>query len=185
MTRRRQKRRRGLGRIDRNILEELTIGDLLYAHLLSATLSGRFYKLARERANERYRRKRALERLEEMEYIKRVGERLSLTQKGATAIGEMASKTRCLLDTEQWDDKWRIATYDIPEKYAALRNKVRDVLKKAGFIQFQRSIWIFPHHCEELVQLIKTESRLADYIFYGVLERIEDEDRLKKLFKLK
>ncbi len=91
---------------------------------------------------------------------------------------------RRLLQTNAWDGKWRIVAFDIPEKYSALRDKVRRILKQAGFIKLQHSVWIFPHECEELAQLIKEESRLSNYILYGRLDRIENESGLKKAFHL-
>jgi len=178
------KKRRRLGNYERDILEHLSLGDLLYAHLHSARSTKRFYKLARERATERYRRKKAMERLEHMGYVKRVAESLTITEDGRTALGAATMKTRDLLGSEKWDLKWRVAAFDIPEKFAVLRNRVRFILKRAGFIQLQHSVWVFPHECEELIQLIKHESKLTPYILYGVLERIENEERLKKLFKL-
>lgn len=179
-----KRRARKLGSIERDVLNELSFGDLMYGFLLSARSTGRFYKLARERAASRYRNKRAIERLIELEHVRAVGGRLSITKSGRDALGATVSKTFNLLANKKWDHKWRIATFDIPEKYAALRNKVRDILKKAGFVKLQHSVWIFPHDCEELVQLLKKESQLSNYILYGVLERIEDENRLKKLFRL-
>jgi len=179
-----RRQRRQLGPQGKDILEHLTLGDLLYAHLVSARSTKIFYKTAHERAAARYRTKKAIERLEMWGYIERLDESLSITKEGASALGSVTHKTRGLLHTKKWDYKWRIAAFDIPEKYAPLRNKIREILKHAGFVLLQQSIWIFPHDCEELVQLIKRESNLAPHILYGVLEYIEDEARLKKLFKL-
>ncbi|MDO8521814.1 MAG: hypothetical protein Q7S08_00815 [bacterium] len=179
-----KKRARQLGPIEREVLNELSFGDLIYGFLLSARSTRRFYKLARERANYRYRRKLAVERLVELDYIRERGERLNITAAGQSALGQVIGKTLELLKTKKWDGKWRIAVFDIPEVYAPLRNRVRTILKRAGFVKLQHSIWIFPHECEELVRLIKEESRLSQYILYGVLDRIEDENRLKKLFHL-
>ena len=179
-----KRRRRGLGAQERNILEELSLGDVLYVYVVSARSTKLFYKNARERAAARYRRKKAIERLETWGYIERLDDSLSITAVGTIALGTIASKTRDLLRSKKWDHKWRIAAFDIPEKYTPLRNKVRDILKQAGFISLQQSIWVFPHECEELIQLIKQESNLTHYLLYGVLERIEDEDRLRKIFKL-
>ena len=178
-------RKNRLGPIERDILDELTFGDFLYSTLLSARSNKRFYKLARERATYRYRRKLAIERLKECEYIQERSERLSITGAGRSALGTAVEANRKLLGTRPWDHKWRVAVFDIPEKYASLRKKVRHILKNAGFVKLQHSVWIFPHDCEELVQLIKKESELSQFSLYGVLEKIEDEDRLKKLFRLK
>lgn len=177
-------RKRRLGAVERDILNELTFGDFLYSFLLSARSTKLFYKLASERATQRYRRKLAIERLKEMEFIEERGEKLSITGTGRSALGMAIAANRKLLGQRPWDHKWRIATFDIPEKYASLRKKVRGVLKTAGFVKLQHSIWIFPHDCEDLVQLIKEESKLTEFILYGVFEKIEGDDRLKKLFRL-
>jgi len=158
---------------------------MLYSFLLSGRSTREFYRLARERASYRHRRKVAIKRLLELDYMRPIGEKLSITNNGKNALGQVVSDTLNLLKTSTWDRKWRIAIFDIPEKYAPLRNKVRNILKSAGFVQLQQSVWVFPHECEDLVRLLKEESQLSQYILYGVLERIEDEDRLKKLFHLR
>jgi len=181
---RQNKRTRQLGSIEREVLNDLSPGDLLYGFLLSARSTRRMFRIARERANYRYRRKLAIRRLVELDYIHVRGKRLRVTETGQNALERAIGKNLKLLKTKAWDHKWRIAAFDIPETHAPLRNKVRAILKKAGFVKLQHSIWIFPHECEDLVQLIKTESQLSRYILYGVLDRIEDENRLKKLFLL-
>ena len=176
---------RKLGRIERDILGDLTFGDLLYSHLCSGTSRTRFYQLARERATERYRRKRAIDRLTTDGFISVHGEVLHLTEAGSVSIGSFADKNRELLKQQTWDHKWRIAAFDIPERLAPLRAEVRGILKRAGFIKFQQSVWIFPHECRELVQLIKSDRRVAPHIMYGVLESVEGEAQLKKKFGLR
>ena len=176
---------RKLGRIERDILGDLTFGDLLYSHLCSGTSRTRFYQLARERATERYRRRRAIDRLTTDGFISAHGEVLHLTKAGSVSIGSYADKNRELLKQQTWDHKWRIVAFDIPERLAPLRAEVRGILKRAGFIKFQQSIRIFPHECRELVQLIKRDTRLASYLMYGVLESVEGESQLKKRFGLR
>ncbi|OGG50528.1 hypothetical protein A2763_04500 [Candidatus Kaiserbacteria bacterium RIFCSPHIGHO2_01_FULL_54_36] len=175
---------RKLGSIERDVLEELSFGDLMYGFLLSARSTSRMHRLARERAMQRYRRKIAVERLIGAKYIQASGERLSITGKGRLSLGNAVRKNMQSLRNTTWDGKWRLATFDIPQKYGPLRYKVRSILKRAGFAMLQQSIWVFPHECEELVQLIKSESNLSKYILYGVLERIENDTQLRKHFKL-
>lgn len=180
----RPRRRRGLGGIERDILDELSGADLLYGFLHSGRSTRAMYRSAREHAAYRHRRKRAIERLKDFRFIEQKGERLTITAAGTNALGAAVLNTRGLLKSQTWDGKWRIAAFDIPERYASLRNKVRNLLKEAGFLRLQHSIWIFPHECNALVQLIKEESALSKYILYGLLDSIEDEERLRKLFKL-
>ena len=80
--------------------------------------------------------------------------------------GETIERTLKLLKTSIWDHKWRLVVFDIPEKYATLRDKVRTILKRSGFVKLQQSVWVFPH------------------ILYGVLDRIEGEESLRKIFHL-
>ncbi len=180
----RRKRSHQLGSIERDVLSELTFGDLVYTMLISGTSNKTFFKNARERANYRYRRKLALHRLIDDALIQKEGLHLSITNIGRNSLGYAVQQTRQLLYRQTWDGKWRIVAFDIPEKYASLRDKVRDVLKRAGFQKLQQSIWIFPHECEELVLLMQEESILSKYVLYGVLERIGNDKQLKKRFHL-
>ena len=93
--------------------------------------------------------------------------------------------TRILLGSGGWDKKWRVVAFDIPERYSELRDKIRYVLKRSGFVRLQQSVWVFPYECKELVGIIKESSGLSKYVLYGVLEYVEDETRLKKIFGLK
>lgn len=175
--------RKRLGRIERELLEQLTLGDLAYSILLSGRSSRRMFKLARERAMDRYRRKKALERLISQKCILERAEKLGITEKGENALEKTVASTAKLLGS-RWDGKWRVVIFDIPERYAVLRNRIRTILKRAGFVQLQLSVWVFPHECGELTQLIKEESRLSKYILYGVFERVENGELLKKRFRL-
>ncbi|OGG58014.1 hypothetical protein A2853_00780 [Candidatus Kaiserbacteria bacterium RIFCSPHIGHO2_01_FULL_55_17] len=179
-----RRRRPKLGSAQRAILSELSGGDLLVGFLLSGRSTKRMYRIARERAMRRYRDKLAIEQLANLEYIRVQDERLSITKKGRGALGEIVSSTRRTLGERAWDGKWRIVLFDIPESYAALRDRIRAILKEAGFVQLQQSVWVFPHECEELAQFIRSEPRIARYVLYGVLERVNEEGRLKKQFRL-
>lgn len=179
-------RRRKLGNIERDVLNELSCGDLLYGFLLSAHSTRRMFKLARERANYRYRREIAIKRLEKLRFIRKRGKALSITQNGADALGLAIDKTALLLKRNtSWDRRWRMVTFDVPERFRRHRNHVRAILKRAGFVQLQQSVWIFPHECEEFVQFLRRESQLAPHILYGVLEKIEGEKELMRRFHLR
>ncbi|MBI4094137.1 hypothetical protein HY417_04185 [Candidatus Kaiserbacteria bacterium] len=173
-----------LGRVQREILAELSGGDLLVGFLLSGRSTKRMFRIARERAMYRHRRKRVIEGLAELEYLRMQGERLSITEKGKSILGDVVETTRKTLKIRAWDGKWRVVIFDIPEVYASLRDRVRGILKRAGFEQLQQSVWIFPHECEELVRFIREEPRLSRYVLYGVLDRIQGDERLKRLFKV-
>lgn len=173
-----------LGVLERKILEDLSASDLLIGFLLSGRSTRLMYKVARERAMHRYRTKLAVDRLSKQGLIRTFGEQVSITAAGLSAIDNIVGKIRNSLKTRKWDRKWRIVSYDIPEQHKYLRDTVRLILKRAGFVKLHHSVWVFPHECEELASLIAKETRLKKYILYGVLERIENENKLKASFSL-
>ena len=178
------RRRRNLGMIERDILQELTFGDLLISFLSSAHSTRLFYKHAYQRAQRRYRERLALERLVARGYVAHDGERASITKLGRRALGPIIESARTAAKERKWDGKWRIITFDIPERLRQSRNMIRGILKRVGFIKLQHSTWVFPYECEELSQFIREDPRIARFVLYGVLERIQDDERLRKAFSL-
>lgn len=49
-------------------------------------------------------------------------------------------------DYKNWDGKWRIVVYTIPEKLREDRNNLREKLKDFGFGNLGNSIWISPYN---------------------------------------
>lgn len=47
-----------------------------------------------------------------------------------------------LLESKNWDKKWRIIIWDIPEKHRKLRDLLRRKLKEWEFTQWQKSVWV-------------------------------------------
>lgn len=60
---------------------------------------------------------------------------LKLTDEGKTAL-------MLTSDEVDWDGKWRIVIFDIPEQKRVIRNLFRRNLKKWGFKPLQKSVWI-------------------------------------------
>ena len=109
---------------------------------------------------------------------------------------ELTSEGRRVLQMEQeknalstrmkkrWDGRWRMVVFDIPEKYRKTRDKLRLTLRTLGFVQLQGSVWVFPHDCEEVVVLLKTELHVGGGVLYAIVEKIENDGKLKQHFHL-
>lgn len=85
---------------------------------------------------------------------------------------------------ENWDGKWRIVVFDIPEKLRRERDALREKLKELGFYEFQKSVFIFPYKCQDEIDFIVEFFNLRKYVRFGVLESIDNELHLKKIFRL-
>ncbi len=88
------------------------------------------------------------------------------------------------IEKEKWDGKWRIVTFDIPEKKRGGRDAFRGKIKEIGFHEFQKSVWIYPYKCKDEIDFIIECYFLRKYVRFGVLESIDNEIHLKKIFDL-
>ena len=52
------------------------------------------------------------------------------------------------------DGEWRIVIFDIPEKFKKAREALRMKLKELGFLELQKSVFIFPYECEDEINFI-------------------------------
>ncbi len=108
---------------------------------------------------------------------------LVLTKKGKLkALNFHFEKMKIRRDN--WDGKWRIVIFDIPEKLRRGRDALRDKLKKLGFYELQKSVFVFPYKCEDELDFIIEFFDLRKYVRYGTLDFIDNELHLEKIFKL-
>jgi len=84
----------------------------------------------------------------------------------------------------RWDKKWRIITFDIPEKKRKIRNQITGLLRQIGFLRLQDSVWVYPYDCEDLIGLIKTELGVGKYLLYVIADEIENDRHLREDFSL-
>lgn len=136
------------------------------------------------------RMSQAINRLCERGLIERVdtekGIALQLTTKGARLAETIEEEERQyeIKKPKRWDNKWRIVIFDIWERRRAIRNRLRTLLQRNGFVKVQNSVWVYPYDCEELFVFLRTNLRLGKGILYIVAEEIEYDEALRKHFKL-
>lgn len=85
---------------------------------------------------------------------------------------------------EKWDGKWRMVAFDIPEKYKQGRDALRNKLKKIGFRELQKSVFVAPYNCKEEIILLVKLFELGKYVRFGVLEYVDNQNHLKSLYKI-
>ena len=89
---------------------------------------------------------------------------------------------------QKWDGKWRIVTFDIPEKKRKIRQNLRYKLRELGFAMLQKSIWISPHNFEDDIREFFDENKLGEIAFVFVAEKLlvgNIKDTVNKLWNLK
>ena len=81
---------------------------------------------------------------------------LRLTELGKDALG--------LEIEEEWDGKYRIVIFDIPEQKRVVRNMFRRRLKDWGFIRWQQSVWITKRNVTKKLKLLIDDLKIEDWI---------------------
>ena len=109
---------------------------------------------------------------------------LKLTPKGDTKLRELERREYQLPHPKRWDKKWRVLIFDIPEKRKGLRDKVRLTLVSLGFRQLQKSVWVYPYDCEDLITLLKADFKIGKDLLYMIVDSIENDGWLRKSYKL-
>jgi len=73
---------------------------------------------------------------------------------------------------EEWDEKWRIVIFDIPEETKKVRDRLREKLKELGFGMIQESVWLTPYNVAKDIRDFLVSQGLADNAFVLVCERL-------------
>ncbi len=117
--------------------------------------------------------------------VKREGNRFYITPKGRRKAHLLRLHTPTKLP-KNWDGKWYFVIFDIPEDLRAIRNILRSILKRKGFIKLQASVFVAPYADFEELDLIRREYEIGKYVNFLVAESAEtdDDSLLRKRFGL-
>lgn len=107
-----------------------------------------------------------------------------LTKKGEEKLRKFRILGYKIKKPRKWDSKWRMLIFDIKEERKGTRDKIRLTLNKMGFLRLQDSVWVYPHDCEDFINLLKADFKIGKDLLYIVAEKIENDKSLVKFFKL-
>jgi len=130
---------------------------------------------------------RAVRRLVDKGYIEFDKNRkfLKLTDKGITQYHLFEMRNFRNTKPKKWDGKWRIVIFDIKEFRKRDRDKLRRILKGAGFYHLQDSAWVYPYDFEDKLILIKSYMKIGKDVLYIIADKIENDKYLREYFQLK
>ncbi|MFH1178181.1 MAG: CRISPR-associated endonuclease Cas2 [bacterium] len=106
-----------------------------------------------------------------------------ITEKGKRVL-QLENQRTEHLKKKKWDHRWRVVTFDIPEKRRRVRVNLRRFMREYGFVRLQNSVWIYPHDCEDLISLVKADLRIGVSVLYLIVERLENDKHLREHFNL-
>lgn len=82
---------------------------------------------------------------------------LKLTELGYDALG-------LEFDEKEWDGKWRIVVFDIPENKRSVRRILRSRLKMWEFVPWQKSVWATKRNITEKLKKLIQELEIEDWV---------------------
>lgn len=142
----------------------------------------------RRRTNPKYAVNKAFLKLlqEKMIVLERNerGKFVKLTARGRQQLRIWKEYKYFLKKQKKWDEKWRVIIFDIKTDRNNIRDKLRKTLKHIGFIQLQRSVWVYPYDCEDFIILLKADFKIGKDVLYMVVDKIENDKHLKSHFAL-
>ena len=90
-----------------------------------------------------------------------------LTPRGLGRMEEAAVRIFKLMPNE-WDGKWRMLMYSIPEDKRQIRDELRKELLWSGFGSFSNSCWISPNNLEKEVNVLIEKYEVQPYVDFFV-----------------
>jgi len=128
---------------------------------------------------ERLRRKRLIEATEVNGEI-----RMILNENGKKRAIKYELEDLTISKPKNWDKKWRLVIFDIPEKFHKERRALRIKLDELGFYPLQKSVWLYPYECRNEIDFVVEFFKISPYVRIIEASNFDGDEFLKKEFKL-
>ena len=98
----------------------------------------------------------------------------ALTPAGAHRLQQVVVDELRIARPKKWDSHWRLVTFDIPVKQSKARKHLTDHLQDLGFFMLQRSLWVHPFPCFDLVEQIAGHYNVLRHCSFVEIYRLDD-----------
>lgn len=136
----------------------------------------------------RWKLRKELKRLHEQKDVKISKENnvyvVKLTEKGKMKTIKYKIDEMRLNPPEQWDKKWRLIIYDIPDDKKAARDSFRLLLKRLKLQQLQKSVYLTPYPCNEEIAFIREFYGISKFVQVLTISGLENEEAYLGYFGL-
>lgn len=120
---------------------------------------------------------RTIYELKRSGYVLFEGDSIKLTNK---AKMKMVDKIAAKFSDSK---KYHLVSFDIPEVNRVGRNQFRRAIKRMGFVQIQKSLWVCTKNIGDLVEAAAEEYNVSDYVAYFVSENSNIDEHISEIIK--
>lgn len=174
-------------RVQATVLAVVGVAGVMAVGLVAPNVAGLLAKYGTKvirKANAKQNIADAIKTLLRQRKIKVVNGHYELTDTGRITFQKNIEGTTSPDKYPTWDGKWRMVMFDINEKNRGRRDQLRTMLQSFGFRQLQKSVWVYPYPCEELIALLQIELRVRHEAVYLVADAIQGEEKWLTAFSL-
>lgn len=179
-------------------LAMIAVGGILTVGALAPGVLGGISRVLRRKKKNNYEQYRQI--WQNFNYLKQRGNLKFIKEENGCLLYEFSQKGRqkirkfivdelSIKNPANWDKKWRLIIFDIPEKYKNARSALRKKLIDLGFHKCQKSAWIYPFPCEEEIEFLKDFFNIKPFVKLFLVEEMTDgrvlyhfNNLLKKLY---
>lgn len=109
---------------------------------------------------------------------------VQITNKGKKRLLKYKLEELTIPKPDRWDGRWRLVTYDVPKTKNNARDAIRKTLKKLGFLQLQKSVYLYPYPCEDAIDFLRELYGIGENVTLLTVGYLENEEVYKEYFSL-
>ncbi|MBI2446348.1 MAG: CRISPR-associated endonuclease Cas2 [Parcubacteria group bacterium] len=180
--------------LTRDVLFMAASGTLILSSLFVPNVAQLLKPLMRWRRNwdktDRRRIREAIKRLNQKRLINLIekGDEIyiEITADGKKLVKNYDYDDLKLPNRKNWNEKWHLITFDIPEKKQKERRAFSKKLKDLGFYPLQESVFIYPYDCKDEIDFICHFLSIERHVNYFTVDVVDkNEGDLRRFFDLK
>jgi len=180
--------------LTRDVLFIAASGTLILSSLFAPNVAQLLKPLMRWRRNwdkmDRRRIREAIKRLNQKRLINLIerGDKIyiEITADGKKLMKNYDYDDLKLPNEKNWDKKWHLVTFDIPEKKQKERRAFSKKLKDLGFYPLQESVFIYPYDCRNEIDFVCNFLSIERHVNYFIVDAVDkNEGDLRRFFNLK
>lgn len=130
--------------------------------------------------------KRTLKRLEKQRLVEIDIEGeiqvVKITDRGRQRILKFALDELAVKKPRFWDKKWRLVSFDLPEKLARLRKVFVEYLHTWRFYPLHKSVYLHAYPCFKEIEFLREFLGVSEYVRLFMVTEIENDKLFREFF---
>lgn len=130
--------------------------------------------------------KRTLSRLEKQKLVEIAEENgvqiVKITNQGRQKVLKLALDNLEIKKPKVWDGRWRLISFDLPEKVADIRKILVEYLRVWKFYPLHKSVYLHAYPSFKEVDFLREYLGVGEYVRMFTVSEIENDKQFKEFF---